>query len=83
MDFPTKAPRRIVQASFESDNPELRISAIEILAETAPELLLAERANDELVDQILFRKSAQDGTLYFPQAVYSPKTGSLLQFGRK
>ncbi|MGE3311202.1 MAG: NACHT domain-containing NTPase [Limisphaerales bacterium] len=81
-DFPAQAPTAIVLQALDSDDQELKITAVEILAVTDPGRLMNERSHDPAIDQVLLRKSARDGTLYFTNGFYDPARRSFMEYSR-
>jgi hypothetical protein len=80
VDYPRQVPMDLVQKSFDSEDQELKITAIEILAITDPGRLMPERVHEPRVDEILRRKSSQDGTLYFSHGFYDPASRSFREY---
>ena len=79
---PDFAPPAIVDEAARSPYCGLCVNAFNILAEVNPGLLVAPRKGDRGWDQLLFLKSLEDGTLFFPKEYYSPKKRAFVKYQR-
>jgi hypothetical protein len=77
---PTFAPKELLHEALLSPHPGLQGPAVEFLSIVDPGALILRRAEIPLINRLLLRRSADEGTLYFEDGYFDARKGSFVRY---